>query len=73
MQGAFVRALGAVFHLNCFKCMVRLFFAPFTSLWFMIVPLYLRIAEMWSPPNFSLSKARVESNTHYASGITSGV
>jgi hypothetical protein len=31
MQGAFVRALGAVFHLNCFKCMVRLFFAPFTT------------------------------------------
>ena len=30
MQGAFVRALGAVFHLNCFKCMVRLFFVPFT-------------------------------------------
>lgn len=23
MQGAFVRALGAVYHLNCFKCMVR--------------------------------------------------
>ena len=23
MQGPFVRALGAVFHLNCFKCMVR--------------------------------------------------
>jgi len=22
MQGAFVRALGTVFHLNCFKCMV---------------------------------------------------
>lgn len=22
MQGPFVRALGAVFHLNCFKCMV---------------------------------------------------
>ena len=29
MQGAFVRALGAVFHLNCFKCMVCLFLAPF--------------------------------------------
>lgn len=25
MQGAFVRALGTVFHLNCFKCMVRRF------------------------------------------------
>jgi len=23
MQGQFVRALGTVFHLNCFKCMVR--------------------------------------------------
>jgi hypothetical protein len=23
MQGAFVRALGTVFHLNCFKCMVH--------------------------------------------------
>lgn len=23
MQGAFVRALGTVYHLNCFKCMVR--------------------------------------------------
>ena len=23
MQGPFVRALGAVFHLNCFKCLVR--------------------------------------------------
>jgi len=30
MQGAFVRALGAVFHLNCFKCMVRLCFACFS-------------------------------------------
>lgn len=25
MQGPFVRALGTVFHLNCFKCMVRVF------------------------------------------------
>ena len=24
MQGAFVRALGTVYHLNCFKCMVSL-------------------------------------------------
>ena len=30
MQGAFVRALGAVFHLNCFKCMVRPRLSPFT-------------------------------------------
>jgi hypothetical protein len=26
VQGPFVRALGAVFHLNCFKCLVRLLF-----------------------------------------------
>jgi len=31
MQGAFVRALGAVFHLNCFKCMVRLCLALFAD------------------------------------------
>src|ERR1700761_8002834 len=26
MQGPFVRALGTVFHLNCFKCNVRCFY-----------------------------------------------
>ena len=47
MQGAFVRALGAVFHLNCFKCMVRLYLALFTVSMVYDRVLRSRIVEMW--------------------------
>ena len=66
MQGPFVRALGAVFHLNCFKCMVC--HPARSSLCFLSTP--NRIAVMSLHPSSSRSTPQMENRARYAREIT---
>lgn len=67
MQGPFVRALGSVFHLNCFKCMV----GPFFSHVFFSPHLISRIVVKWLPPSSFPSMVPTASRILYANEIIS--
>ena len=71
MQGAFVRALGTVYHLNCFKCMVSLLSAPDYRP-HCRQPVNRTVAPS-SLPSSSRSMDPTASSIHYARGTTSGV
>lgn len=71
MQGAFVRALGTVYHLNCFKCMVSLLST--SDLRLHCRQSVDRIVVPWSHPSSFRSMDPTANNIRYARGTIFGV
>lgn len=69
MQGPFVRALGSVYHLNCFKCMV----GPLLSYPNFFSHFVLRIVVKLLPPNSSPSMVQTAGRIPYANETISVV
>lgn len=67
LEGAFVRALGNVWHLNCFKCRVRSIRYDMHS----ITDLPRRTVMLLLRPSSFPSMAPMESNCHYVNETTS--
>lgn len=71
MQGAFVRALGTVYHLNCFKCMVSLL-SPH-DLCLHHLHFMDRTVALLSHPSSFRSMDPTANNTRFARGTIFGV